>query len=156
MGRVDAQPVAVIVTQPHQGIVDEKTPDEFTALAIKVDSLAPRRIKQPMKIRGEFSEVVSFRPEMVVNHIQDDAQLALMACVDQLFESFRSAVAVVRRVQIDTVITPTAFTGEFRYRHDLDMSNAKRLQFAEPCYRRLKGALRREGSYMQLVDDRIR
>src|SRR6185295_5402749 len=104
------------------------------------------------EIWAEVSEVVPGGAQMVVNDIKDYSQAAAVAGVDQALEPLRTSIGVVRRVKIDTIVSPTAASGKFCHRHQLDMTDAEVNQIIEFIDGRDEGSFRCEGSDMKLVD----
>ena len=54
-----------------------------------------------------------------------------MAGIHQLLQFVRRAIGVMRREEIHTVVTPTAFAGKFHDRHQLDVRYTKRYQMIQ-------------------------
>src|SRR3954466_11844024 len=108
MDRVEPQAIEVVISQPHQRVVT-KEPSHFIAIwAVKVDPITPRRLMPLRKIGAEQRQVVPAWTEVVVNDIQNDPQSTSVARVDQPLQAVRSAIRLVRRIQGDSVITPSA------------------------------------------------
>jgi hypothetical protein len=101
---IDAQAVEVIVAQPHQCIVANKSPNMVAIRTIEIYCLPPRRSVTIGEIWSEVSEVVPGGAQMVVNDIKDYSQAAAVAGVDQALEPLRTSIGVVRRVKIDTIV----------------------------------------------------
>ncbi len=78
-----------------------------------------------------------------------------MAGVDETFEPVGAAVARLRRVQVDAVVSPVARTGELRDRHELDGGDAERDQVRQAIDRRVERPAGREGADVQLVGDEV-
>src|SRR5690554_2894472 len=106
----------MVVLQPHDGVVDEEATHFVTVAAIDVDGCAPWGVVILGKIRAEMAQVVTDRPQMVVDDVEYHGQATLMRGIHEALQSFRPAVLMMRRVQINAVITPAAIAGEFRYR----------------------------------------
>ena len=51
--------------------------------------------------------------------------------IDQPLQSFRSAIRILRRIFVDSVVSPIARSGKLSNRHDLDAGNAKFHQMRE-------------------------
>ena len=79
-----------------------------------------------------------------------------MAGVDQPLEPVRSAVGVVRRVQVDAVVAPAAHAGELLHRHQLDVRDAELDEMVEPLDRAGERALGAERADVQLVEHAAR
>jgi hypothetical protein len=91
---------------------------------------------------------------MVVDHIQDRAQALFVAGVDQTLQAFRTTVDVVRGIEIDAVIAPSARPTELGDRHDLNVTYPKLNQVRQFLNRGLKGSLRRKRADVDLVNHR--
>src|SRR5690606_25814362 len=69
MHRIETQTVEAILTQPIQGVFREESPDFRLA---EIDCRSPRRVHvSTKKIWSVRIQVVSVRPEMVINHVEE-------------------------------------------------------------------------------------
>ena len=75
----------MIFRHPLAGIVNEIPPHLVTAGAVEIDRRTPGSAVAPGKIRSVIGQVVALRPQVVVNHVQDDRQASGMAGVHQFF-----------------------------------------------------------------------
>ena len=105
---VEAQPVNVVVAQPHQGVVDEVAAHFVAAGTVEVDGIAPGRLVVAGEVGAVDAQVVAIGPEVVVDHVEDHGEATLVAGVDQCLQPRRAAVEVVGRVEIDAVVAPAA------------------------------------------------
>jgi len=130
--RIDAQPIDVVVLDPCAGIVEHEPPHLVAAAAVEVDGLTPRRGVAIGEIRAEAPQVVAGGPEMVVDHVQQDGQPALVAGVDEALQAVGPTVGVVRREQVHAVVAPAASARKLGHRHQFDMRDAEIDQMREP------------------------
>src|SRR5690242_1843310 len=93
---------------------------------------------------------------MIVNDIEQHGQSAGVTGVDEAFESFRSAVSMMRSEQTHAVVTPAVVAGEFVGRHQFDVRNAKLNQMIQLFNCRIKCARRGECSDVEFVNDGLR
>ena len=150
---VQPQPVAVIIAQPHQRVVDDEAPHLVAARPVEVDRVTPAGLVLGREVRAELRQVVPVRPEVVVDDIHDHAESPGVRGVDQPLEPVRPAVGVMRGVQADAVVTPAPAAGELGHRHQLDGVDAQLGQVAQVPDRPVEGARGREGADMALVQD---
>src|SRR5579864_1282169 len=68
---IQAQGIKVVVFEPIQRIFAEESSHVVAAGTVEIESLTPRGSITIGEIGSECIKVVAFRPEMVVNHIQD-------------------------------------------------------------------------------------
>jgi hypothetical protein len=92
---------------------------------------------------------------VVVDDIEDHAQLLAVRGLDEACEPFRSAVGAVRRVAVDAVVAPTAVAGERRDGHQLDRRRAQLTELGQVGDHAVECAFGREGADVQLVDDEL-
>ena len=107
MDRVEPQPVAVVLPQPHQRVIDKKPPYLIAALAVQIHRIAPRRLAVGIQVRPKLRRVVPHRPEVVVHHVQNHAQPAGMARIHKPLKPIRSAIRLMRRKQRHAIVPPT-------------------------------------------------
>jgi hypothetical protein len=81
---------------------------------------------------GVNMEIVSFRAEMIVHHIQEDHEPFLMGGTNQAFEVIGMTVDAVRSKKQDPVIAPVEFSGKISHRHQFNGGNAKIDQIIKP------------------------
>src|SRR5580704_10214731 len=92
---IEPQAVDMIVAHPHNDVVAEEAPHLVAACTFEVDRAAPGCMMPVRHIRPELARIVSHRPEVVVDHIQDHTQTALMADVNQTLQPVRSAICIL-------------------------------------------------------------
>ena len=116
MDGVEPQTIEMIIAQPHQCIVTNKAAYFVAIGAVEIDGIPPGSGMAIGEIRREAPEIISRRPEMVINNVKDHGQAARVAGIHQVFEIIGRPIGVMRRIKIDPVITPPAvpensFTG---------------------------------------------
>src|SRR5437867_9100614 len=89
---IDAQRIDVKLIDPHQRVVNEKPADMIAVWAVEVQRLAPWRLVTVSEVRPELAKVVSLRPEMVVDHVENQREIALMRSVDEALQAERTPV----------------------------------------------------------------
>ena len=70
--------------------------------------------------------IVPVRPEVIVDHVEEHHEAAVVSGIDQALQALRPAVDRVRGIEQHAVITPAAIAGELRHRHELDRRHAER------------------------------
>src|SRR3712207_6699508 len=83
MHRVPPQRIDVELGDPKQDIVDEELPDCVTVAAVEVERLTPPDSIALGKVCPEVAQMVSFRAEVVVNHIYYNSQAATVTGIDE-------------------------------------------------------------------------
>ena len=154
--RVQAQTVDVEVDEPEPGVVDDPGAHLVAVRAVDVDPLAPVRGVSIGEVGPERRQVVSRGAEMVVDDVEDHAETATMAGIDETGEAFRPSIGVVRRVEVDAVVAPAAVAGELGHGQHLDRIDAQIDQRVEVLDRAVERAGGREGADVDLFEHRGR
>lgn len=68
---------------------------------------------------------------MLVDHVVDDGDAALVSRIDQPAQAVRTAVAFLDREDVGGVVAPGDIAGEFVGRHELDRAHAEIAQVVE-------------------------
>ncbi len=152
---VEAEGVHVIFGEPVKCIVDYPAAHSVAIGSIKVDGLAPWSLIGVSETGSVLRKIVPFRTEVVVHHIHDDGEAAGVAGVDKLFQSFRTAVCRLRRVQAGTVVSPITTSRKFRNRHDFDGGDADVAEIGQPGNYAFECAFGCEGAGVKFVDDQV-
>src|SRR5271170_2303772 len=139
---VQAQAIDAKFFQPIQGVGDEKIADWSALRAVKVERGSPRRAIARGEVAAKLAEVISLRAKMVVNHIENHGQPASMSGIDQALQAGRSAITILRRVNVDAVVAPVARAGKLRHGHDFDGGDAQIRQFVEMLDHAVKRSFR--------------
>src|SRR4051794_5518260 len=92
---VQAQCIDVKLDLPVEGILDKKSANLVAVLSVKVESLSPRGFIGIREVRAELRQIISFRTEMVIDHVEDYSQTVQMAGVYQAFKPHRPTVGVL-------------------------------------------------------------
>ena len=125
MHRIQAQAVEVVLMQPVERVMDEKLAHLATAAAIEIDRRAPGCVVPFGEERaGVEVEIIPLRPEVVIDHIQQDHQAARVRRLHQGFEVIGAPVAAVGGVGQDTVVSPVARARKIRHGHEFDGGDA--------------------------------
>src|ERR1700738_2713985 len=70
MNRVQPQRVEMKCLQPVERVLNKKSAHFVAARFVKIDGLSPGSSIPVGEIRGVRTQVVAFRPEMVVDHVE--------------------------------------------------------------------------------------
>jgi hypothetical protein len=73
---------------------------------------------------SELLEIVSIRPDMIIDHVEDHPQPHSMRPINETTAISRCAVEVGRRKEINAVIAPTEGAGEVCHRYAFKKSDA--------------------------------
>ena len=153
---VKPQPVQVELLDPIEGILDNELAYRLRMLAVVIDGVAPGRlVALGEEARSVGGEVVPVGAKVIVDHIKEDHQPALMSGLDQRLEILRAAISGIGRVGQNAVIAPVPPAGEIGDRHDLERGDAKSGEVIEPTYCGAKRAFFREGANVKLVEHRL-
>src|SRR5690606_14711158 len=106
--RVEAKAVDVVLLEPVERVFDQKTAHLEAARPVEVQRITPGSAISIREVRPVHGEVVPVRPEVVVNDVEQHGEPARVARIDEALEARRTAVGVVRRIQIDAVVAPAA------------------------------------------------
>ena len=90
--------------------------------------VAWRRVE---KVRRIGMQVVALGTEVVVHHVEQHHQPALVGCVDQALQVLRTAIGGVRRERQHAVIAPVAPPRKIGHRHQLERRDAEAGQVVE-------------------------
>ena len=153
VGRVQAQAVDVEIAQPIQGVLDEKLPHARAARTVVVDGLAPGRAVAVGEVRPEIAQVVSFGPQVVVDHVEDHGEPCAVAGVDEARQPGRAAVGQACGKGKDAVVAPVAPARELGHGHELEAGDAERAQMRQSFDDGVERALRRERADVDFVID---
>lgn len=93
MHGVQPETIQVILHHPIQGVVNEEVAHPFAVWSIESDCSAPRGVSGMVEelVPGVGVEVISFRPEVVVDHIQKDHQPPGVAGIHKGLPGHRAA-----------------------------------------------------------------
>ena len=149
---IEPQPVEAIAVEPMQRVLDREGAHLRDAV---VDRLAPRGGGGRKEAGRGAAEVVSFRAEVVVDHVEKHHEAALVRGVDQRAQVVGPAVGAVGCVEQHAVVAPVAPAGEIGDRHQLDRGEARHHHVVELVDRGAKRAFGRERPDVQLENDRL-
>ena len=149
---VEPQPIETIIAQPRDGVLDRVC----ARLRLHViDRDAPRRLVFGEELRRIEAEVISVRPEMIIDDVEKHHQAALMRGVDQRLEIVRAAIGTVGRIPQHAVIAPIARARKIRQRHQFERCESRRDEIVQPVDHRRIGAFLGEGADMGFDQHRL-
>ena len=146
---IEPQSVETIVAKPYDCILNCKSAH---LRLTEIDRVPPRRLRFHEEFRRVSAKVVSFRPEVIVDDVEQHHQAALVRGVHQRFEVFRPAIGAVGRVPEHAVIAPVAAACEIRYRHQFERRDACLYEMIELIDGGAKGACLRKRADMRFED----
>src|SRR5271154_3351995 len=90
---IEAQAIDVIVAHPHERVVAEKPAHLIAARILKIDRVTPwgAVVVSKIKIGTELAGIITDRPEVVVDHIEQHCQTAQMGGIDESLQPVRTA-----------------------------------------------------------------
>ena len=80
---IEAERVHMELREPLDGILDKEAHDFVALGSVEVEAQAPRSPVAVAEVRAKIPEIVSFRPQVVVDHVEHDGDLALVTGVDE-------------------------------------------------------------------------
>src|SRR6266850_8352844 len=83
MHRVEPERIDVAINDPVKCILNKIIAHLVAPRTIEIKRRSPRRLVPVCEIRAKLWEIIPFRPEMVVNHVQNHGEAAPMAGVDE-------------------------------------------------------------------------
>ena len=152
--RVQPQSVEMKFINPVTGVGDEIFAHRPGVRPVEIDRGAPiGRVTVSEVILGEFPQVISIRPQMVVDNIKDHADSDRVSAINEASEIVRRAVEPRRRKEIHAVISPAEPSGKIGHRHDFDQGYSQAGKFIEFLHGRGPYAFAREGPDVHFVND---
>ena len=122
--------------------------------AIEVNSVAPRSAMAiGKKLRRVRPQIIPFRAKVVVDHIQQNHESAVMRALNQIFKIFGTAISAIGSEWENAVISPIALAGKVGDRHYFERRDSNIRKIVEPLASRGKSSGWRKRSDMQFVDD---
>src|SRR5689334_18401180 len=94
------------IPEPHQCIFNKVVSNAITPAIIEVNGIAPGCFVFIGKIGTESSEIISFRPQMIINHIKDYCYSFSMAGIYQMLQGFCTTIRILNRKRKYTIIAP--------------------------------------------------
>ena len=83
VNRVQTKCIYMIVPEPVKSVLDEEVPHLIAVGIIEVEGASPGSAILLCEVGAEFTQVVSLRTQMVVDHIKDHGQATSMAGINQ-------------------------------------------------------------------------
>ena len=147
---VQPQAVEPVFVDPHARIGEEELAHRRL---VEIDGRAPRGAdvvaEEP---RRDGVEMVSLRPEMVVDHVEQHHQPEPMRLVHQRLERFRRAIGRGWRERHHAVVAPVAPARTLGHRHQLDRGDPQRCQPWQLC---THAVVATADTNVQLIDHRL-
>ncbi len=151
---VEAQRVDVEVLEPLARVGQEVRSHVVGERAVQVDRRTPGRAVAVGEVGSEPVEDIAFGPEVVVDDVQHDGEVASVALVHELLQAtLDPPYESLHGKREDPVVAPVTAAGELRDRHDLDRRHAEFDQVVECGHRPCEGALLGERPDVQFVED---
>ena len=150
--RIEAKAVHMELGDPIAGVANEELSDLLRSGTVVIDGVAPvcgvpvREVLVAVDV-----EVVAVRTEMVVHHIQDDAQSERMRRIHESLERVGIPIDMRRRKEINAVVAPVPPSRKFRERHELDECDADTREFFELPRSRVQCPFGRKCADMQFI-----
>src|SRR5882724_11635266 len=118
MHGVKTQPIEMELFQPVEGVVNEEVTYDPAVFSIEVDAISPGcAMTVGKKLRRVCAQIISFRAEVVVDHIKQHHQTFVVGRLNQVLKIFRAAIGRIRSIRKNAVISPIPFSEEVRHGH---------------------------------------
>ena len=143
----------MVFLKPVQRVFEKVAPHLVAVGAIVVDRLSPRRAVTIGEIRTIGGQVIPLGTEVVVDNIQRDRESARMNCIDQPLQASWSAIRVLRRKRVNSVIAPISRTGKLCNRHEFYRGDAELDESIEMWNQSLKRSFLRIGPGVDFIED---
>src|SRR5437660_3584627 len=102
----------MVFLKPVQRILEKEAPHLVAVGAIVVERLSPRSAVTIGEVWTISGQIIAFRPEVVVHHVERDRESVRMRCVDEPLQPCWAAIGILRRERINAVIAPISRTGK--------------------------------------------
>ncbi len=150
---VQAEAVQVVLLEPVEGVVHHEPASDLGGRAVEGEPGAPRRVAAARdQGRRVGAEIVAFRAEVVVDHVEHHRDAVRVRGIDQRLEVLGAPVGGVRREEQHPVVAPAAGSGERGHRHQLDRRHAQVGEVRQPLGRGVERPRRGERAHVQLVE----
>jgi hypothetical protein len=106
-------------------------------------------------VRAVGAQVVAVRPQVVVDHIENDRKSEAVGLVHKAAQVVGPAVAPRWSKQLHAIVSPVPLSGEVGDRHQLDRRHAELRQVRQLLGRRGEGAGGRERTDVEFVQDQL-
>ena len=105
------------------------------------------------EVGAEAFEIIPFRSQVIVDHIEDYRETLSVACVNQPLQSIRPAVGFMRGEEVHSVIPPAPGSGKGVDGHKLHMGDSQVREVVQPVQHSVERPLRAERPHLQFIDD---
>ena len=141
------------IPEPVESILDEKSDDFVAFRAVEVYGLSPEGSVLIREIGSKVTEVIPFRAQVVVDHIEHDRQSVLVASFDQPPQALGATITILHGKRINPVVTPIAIAWELGHGHQLERRHSQFLYFIEIWNDRIERSLAAVSPDMDFIDD---
>src|SRR2546426_5113129 len=150
---IQTQRIDVVVLNPLDSVGNKEMPHLVAVRIVEIQGRTPRCLIAVCKVRPKLREVISFRANVVVNHIEHDSETALMAGIHKSLEASRAAVRILNGEGKNAVVSPVPAARELSDRHQLDRRDAGFSDLVEMRNNSVERFLRSESSNVEFVDE---
>src|SRR5574337_593056 len=106
MNRIQPERIDMKFLRPVKCVFDKKSANLVTSRAIKIDRLPPRSSIPVGEVWTELCQVIPFRPEMVVNHVEHHGQPARVTGFNKRLQATRPAIGILDRKRKRPIVAP--------------------------------------------------
>jgi hypothetical protein len=151
---IDSEGINVKLRDPIKGIFDKKTADLIAVWPIEVDGETPGGFVTVGEIGSKMSQIIPFRPQMIVYHVQNHWQFLLVAGVYQPLKLLGPPVGVLYGKRVDPVVSPISTPGKLSDRHELDSGHPQCFQLVQMTNDREESPFGSKGSHVEFIDNK--
>jgi len=109
---------------PVARVGNEKLPYWPAVLPIEINRVSPFVLFVPPQIIiRKRAEIVSVRPEVIVNDVKNDAESKRMCAIDKRPQIIGCSIESRRREKVDTVVTPAKAARKIGNRHHFQQAD---------------------------------
>jgi hypothetical protein len=152
---VQPEAVDMIVFQPHAGILKEVIAYTVGPGTIKVQRGPPGGIILFAEIGCIVWEIVTFRSEMVIDHVYQHGNSPGVCCIDQALKAPDASIGMLDGEGVHSIIAPVALTRELSQGHEFDGVDTQIRQVVQAADDAFEIVGIGEAACMQFVDDHI-
>lgn len=114
---VESQRIDVKILQPVQRVADKEMPHLVAVRPIEVQRRSPRRFVVIGEIRPVLAQVIAFRTQVVVDHVQSHSHSPFVRGIYQPLQILRRPVGVLNGKRVHPVVSPISVSWKLRDGH---------------------------------------
>src|ERR1700722_1958269 len=153
---VEPQCVDMKFVKPLQRIINEMAADRIALRTFEVQSVSPCSFIVAGEVRREIRGVIAFWSKVVVDNIEHNSGVGLVARVHEALERFTTSIGILHGEGIDAVVAPVSVARKLRDGHQFNRRDAKIPERLKAGNDRVECALGCEGADMKFINHILR